>query len=113
MKNTKILKDPCPCRRLGSGASHHFFGYYNKTVWDRTGRYLLANQVPVMDAPLTPELVSEVGFFDLHDNDRYHSLDQTTAWNWQMGCQLQWLDGATQRQVIYNSRTTDKNSVYP
>ena len=113
MKATKIIKDPCPCRRLGSGSSHHFFGYYNKTVWDRSGRYLLANQVPMMDAPLTPELVSEVGFFDLHDNDRYHSLDQTTAWNWQMGCQFQWLDGASQRQVIYNSRNNDKNAVYP
>lgn len=113
MTQENIKKTLSPCRRIGSGADHHFFGYYNKTVWDRSGRYLLANQVPVMDANLTPDLTAEVGFFDLEEGDKYHSLDQTTTWNWQMGCQLQWLDGESQRQVIYNTRTTDKNSVYP
>ncbi len=113
MTQENIKKTLSLCRRIGSGADHHFFGYYNKTVWDRSGRYLLANQVPVMDANLTPDLTAEVGFFDLEKGDKYHSLDQTTAWNWQMGCQLQWLDGESQRQVIYNTRTTDKNSVYP
>ncbi len=108
-----IVKQPCPCRRLGSGSGHHFFGYYNKTVWDRSGRYLLANQVEMMDANLTPELTAEVGFFDLENRDKFHCLDRTTAWNWQMGCQLQWLDGAPQREVIYNCRTPDADSVYP
>ncbi|MEO7953531.1 MAG: hypothetical protein ABIR35_05470 [Polaromonas sp.] len=115
MSNTheNIMQSPFPCRRVGSGATHHFFGYYNKTVWDRTGRYLLANQVPMMDANLTPELTAEVGYFDLENGEQYHSLDTTTAWNWQMGCQLQWLDGESQRQVIYNSRTTDRSGIYP
>ncbi len=113
MTPSPIVKSPCPCRRLGSGSGHHFFGYYNKTVWDRSGRYLLANKVEMMDANLTPGLTAEVGFFDLENNDRFHCLDRTTAWNWQMGCQLQWLDGAPQREVIYNCRTKDANSVYP
>ena len=46
------------CRRLPDAPWHHFFGYYNKTVWHRGGRYLLANRTPVKDAVLTPEPVS-------------------------------------------------------
>ena len=113
MIEKSVLKKSYPCRRVGSGDKHHFFGYYNKTAWDRSDRYLLANQVPMMDADLTPDLVAEVGFFDLEANDRFHSIDKTGAWNWQMGCQLQWLDGLSQRQFIYNIRTSDQSSIYP
>ena len=109
----QIINSPCPIRRFGSDAGHHFFGYYNKTVWDRTGQYVLAHQVPVADALLTPELQAEVGFFDVADHDRFHVAGTTTAWNWQMGCQLQWLDGAPGRQLIYNCRTDDDSAIYP
>jgi hypothetical protein len=102
-----------PCRRLGSGGQHHFFGYYDKSAWDRSGRYVLAQQVPAMDAVLTPGLAAEVGYFDLRDGDRFHRLDATTAWNWQMGSQLQWLDGRTAPQVIYNVRSGGAASIYP
>ncbi|SDM09077.1 hypothetical protein SAMN05428957_102243 [Oryzisolibacter propanilivorax] len=108
-----IINSPCPIRRLGSDAGHHFFGYYNKTVWDRTGRYVLANRVPMADAPLTPELEAEVGFFDLAEQDRFHRAGTTRAWNWQMGCQLQWLDGLAGRQLVYNCRADNPDAVYP
>lgn len=104
-----------PCRRVGPGDArqHHFFGYYNKSAWDRTGRYMLAQQVPWMDAELVPDATARIGYFDLHDNDRFHAVDDTTAWNWQMGSQLQWLDGAPGRQLIFNSRTGDADAFYP
>lgn len=101
------------CRRLQDAPWHHFFGYYNKTVWHRDGRYLLANRTPVKDAVLTPELRAEVGYFDLQDGDRYHAAGATTAWNWQMGCQLQWLDGKAEPQLIYNCRRDDDGGFYP
>jgi len=92
---------------------HHFFGYYNKTNWDASDRYLLANQVEMMDARLHPGLSANVGYFDLQDGRRFHPVGNTTAWNWQMGCQLQWLGGTTGRQLIYNVRTDDRRAVYP
>lgn len=111
--NQQTLINSSPCRRIGSGDKHHFFGYYNKTVWDRSGRYLLAQQTADMDADLTPELTAEIGYFDLQEQDAFHVIDRTTAWNWQMGSQLQWLDGQPGRQVIYNSRTEDTSAPYP
>ena len=109
----KIIQKLCPVHRVGFGPRHHFFGYYNKTNWDRTGRYILANQFDLMDAPLTPQLTAGVGFFDLRDGSRFHAVGETRAWNWQMGCQLQWLDGIPGRQLIYNVRTADRSTVYP
>ena len=100
-------------RRIGSGDGHHLFGYYNKTPWDRSGRYLLAQQVPMMNADLTPDLGAEIGYFDLHERERFHVLARTTAWNWQMGSQLQWLDGMPGSKVIFNVRTTDESATYP
>ncbi|MFP3711738.1 hypothetical protein SB783_47995, partial [Paraburkholderia sp. SIMBA_009] len=65
------------------------------------------------DARLTPELRAEVGYFDLGDGERYHAVGVTTAWNWQMGCQLQWLDGMAEPQLIYNCRRDDGGGFYP
>ncbi len=101
-----------PIRLVGDGEMHHFFGYYNKTNWDRTGRYLLANRVPAMDAPLTLDLAATVGYFDVEDADAFHAIAETTAWNWQMGCQLQWLDGIAGRHAIYNVRTDDESGLF-
>src|SRR6187401_2614681 len=100
-----------PCRRVGTGTRHHFFGYYNKTNWDRSGRYLLAHEVAMMDARLTPELTATVGYFDLNDGDAFHPVGETRAWNWQMGAQLQWLDGAASRQIIYNVRSAESGPI--
>ena len=102
-----------PIRRLGASDHHHFFGYYNKTPWDKSGRCVLAQRVPMMNARLTPQLSAEIGYFDLHDGDRFHVVGSTTAWNWQMGSQLQWLDGAARRKLIFNSRSADTAARYP
>ncbi len=104
---------PCPVRRVGVSARHHFFGYYDKTPWDRSGRYLLAHETAQMTAELTPELSAGIGYFDLERDDRYHRVAETTAWNWQMGSQLQWLDGGPQRRFIYNTRSTAPDAFYP
>ena len=102
-----------PCRRVGDGSQHHFFGYYNKSNWDKDNRLLLAQRTPWMDQYLTPEVKATVGYFDTGDGDRFHAVGETGAWNWQMGSQLQWLDGASGRQLVYNDRTGDMKARYP
>ncbi len=103
-----------PVHKLGREAGkHHFFGYYNKSAWDPTDRYVLAQRTPYQDALLTPDAEAEIGFFDRHDGDRFHVLNRTCAWNWQMGSQLQWLGGAGGRRFIHNIRTPGAGSPYP
>lgn len=102
-----------PCRRVGNGSLHHFFGYYNKSNWDKSNRLLAAQQTPWMDIYLTPEVKATIGYFDTQDGDRFHEVGETGAWNFQMGSQLQWLDGAPGRKLIYNDRTGDMSARYP
>jgi hypothetical protein len=97
-----------PVRAVTRGPDHHFFGYYEKSPWDATGRFILAmeaafpDRMPTADDPLT------VGMIDTHDGDRFVPLDTTLAWCWQQGTMLQWVPGAADRLIVYNQRQGDR-----
>jgi hypothetical protein len=88
------------------GPKHHFFGYYDKCPWDKTGRYLLANEIDFADRQPKEGEALTVGMVDLEKNNRYIPFDTTLAWCWQQGTMLQWLGSAPDRQVVYNSVDT-------
>lgn len=92
-----------PARAVTKGPKHHWFGYYDKCPWDKTGRYLLAMESEFCDRQPTAKDAITVGMVDLKDNDRFVPLDVTRAWSWQQGTMLQWLGTAPDREVIYNS----------
>lgn len=97
---------------IGSGKFHHFFGYYNKSPWDENGLFVLAHRTKYMTANLTPELTAEIGYFDLENDDKFNVIGETSAWNWQMGAQLQWLESEKNKELIYNVRTGDLSAEY-
>lgn len=90
-----------------SGPLHHFFGYYDITPWDRSGRYLLANEIGFVDRQPKPGEALTVGMVDLKTKS-YRAFDTTPAWCWQMGTRLQWLGSAPDREVVYNSVKDDR-----
>ncbi len=110
---SKPVDHICPVRLVGNGTPHHFFGYYNKSTWDRSGRFLLSNRVPMMTTDLTGNEVAEVGFFDMQDDPHFVTIGKTTTWNWQMGCQLQWLETEEVTEIIFNVRSDTSEGVYP
>lgn len=110
---TQYIKNHLPVRRVGGGDQHHFFGYYNKSTWDSSGRFLLSNRVPMMTGDLDGSETAQVGFFDVEDGDRFQVIGETTTWNWQMGCQLQWLGSGEGQRIIYNRRSQSQEGVYP
>jgi hypothetical protein len=89
------------------GPRFHFFGYYDKTPWDVSGRYLLALEAGFMDRRPGPDDVATVGMVDLAEGNRFVPLGETRAWNWQQGCMLQWLPGSPD-EIIYNDRDSDR-----
>jgi hypothetical protein len=107
-KTDEALK--LPARAVTKGPKHHFFGYYDKTPWDKTGRYLLANEIGFVDRQ--PEAADEltVGMVDLKDGDKFVPLGKTVAWCWQQGTMLQWLGSAPDREVIFNTLTDKEPS---
>jgi hypothetical protein len=95
---------PLVTRAVTRGPRHHFFGYYDKSPWDASGRYLLAMAVPFCDRSPGPDDVATLGVVDLVNGTEFTPFAETRAWNWQQGCMLQWLPRAPGRLVIYNDR---------
>lgn len=87
-----------------SGAQHHFFGYYDKSPWDVTGRWILGMAVTFMDRPPTENDVVEIGLIDTQTGNAWTPLAESRAWNWQQGCMLQWLDEGRAGDLIFNDR---------
>ncbi|MFP6764431.1 MAG: hypothetical protein VB858_12465 [Planctomycetaceae bacterium] len=96
-----------PIRVITRGPRHHWFGYYDKLQFDPESRYVLGMQVPFEHRSPTGDDVITVGMVDLEDGDRWIDLGQSSAWNWQQGCMLQWLPGS-RSEVIWNDRAGDR-----
>lgn len=95
-------------RAVTTGPKHHFFGYYDKSPWDSTGRYMLGMETSFMDRSPTGDDPAVIGLIDLEDGNRWIPLDETRAWHWQQGAMLQWLPNAPDRLVIYNQKRRDE-----
>lgn len=93
-----------PVCAVTGGEHHHFFGYYDKCPWDYTGRYLLALETDLAARMPTPDDRATVGVVDLFEGNRWCPIGETTAWNWQQGCMLQWLGDGPTSEIIYNDR---------
>ncbi|MCA9015421.1 MAG: hypothetical protein KDA77_08840, partial [Planctomycetaceae bacterium] len=75
-----------PLRVITKGPRHHWFGYYDKLQFDPTSRYVLGMEVAFEHRSPRADDVIKVGMVDLHDNDRWIELGESSAWNWQQGC---------------------------
>jgi hypothetical protein len=91
-----------PARAVTKGPKHHWFGYYDKTPWDATGRYLLAMEADFCDRQPKPDEVIKLGTVDLKGGE-FAPFAETAAWCWQQGTMLQWLGSAPDREVVYNT----------
>ncbi len=98
---------PLPIRCVTSGARSHFFGYYEKSPWDPSGRYLLALEADFTGRRPEPDDVAVLGMVDLRNDDRWIPLAETRAWNWQQGAMLQWRPG-TADEILYNDRRDEQ-----
>lgn len=89
---------------------YHGFFYYNHTQseclqFEPTGRYLLALRIFIEGREVQPFDKGEIGMFDLKNNNKWIKIGETTAWNWQQGCRLQWVPGF--EEIAWNDRSED------
>lgn len=101
-KNMNKISIPVEATPLTDSADHFFFGYYDKSCWDGSGRWILAQKSGFMDHPPGAEDILTIGLLDTWENNAWKPLAETRAWNWQQGCMAQWL-GNTPR-IIFNDR---------
>ncbi|UZQ85767.1 hypothetical protein ODU73_000134 [Thermoclostridium stercorarium] len=80
----------------------YFFGYYDKTPWDITDRYMLCLRVKDAHSSVAPKEPADIVVFDTYNNNSYKILTKTNVWNVQQGCMLQWLGPDYSKKIIYN-----------
>jgi len=94
---------------------YHNFFYYNHTPteclqFEPTGRYLLGMRFFMEGREVQAFDIAEIGMFDLHDNNKWIKIGETTTWNWQQGCRQQWVPGKFE-EIIWNDRSEDGNTL--
>jgi len=80
----------------------YFFGYYDKSPWDASDRYMLCLRAKNTYSSVAPKEPAEIILFDTLDNNSYKVLGKTHTWNVQQGCMLQWLGPDYKEKIIYN-----------
>lgn len=81
--------------------AEYFFGYYDKSPWDATGRYMLCMKANDTWSDVSPEESAEIILIDT-TNGSVEALGQTNSWNVQQSCMLQWLGPDYTSRIIYN-----------
>ena len=86
--------------------NEYFFGYYDKSPWDRTGRYILCMRAKNTWSDVAPKDPADILLIDLEksekDPKRIRKLAMTHSWNVQQGCMLQWLGPDFTQKIVYN-----------
>jgi len=79
---------PCQTVRVTDETAHHYFGYYDKTPWDESGRLMLGMEARFMDRNPSGGEPLTLGVIDTDQGNAWRPLAQSRAWNWQQGCML-------------------------
>jgi len=102
-KQIEIPKASC----ITQGPKFHWFGYYDKLQFDSQGRYVLGMEVDFEHRSPEPDDVLKIGMVDLKKDNRWIELGESSAWNWQQGCMLQWRPGS-KNEVLWNDREDNR-----
>lgn len=85
----------------------YFFGYYDKSPWDATGRYMLCMRAKDTWSVPDPEGEAEIILIDT-SNSSFRVLAVTHTWNVQQGCMAQWFGPDFSNRIIYNDLRNGK-----
>lgn len=107
MSRYELCGNEIKISRVTNPPLHHFFGYYDKSPWSGDGKYMLCLETDFMDRPPSPQDKATVCLIDYDGDLSLRKLSQTSAWNWQQGCMLQWFPGKENTTIIYNDREED------
>ena len=66
--------------------AHYFFGYYDRSPWDNSGRWHLALKVAQGDHLPAVGETAEIGLLDRENPGTFETLTTTNAWCHQQGC---------------------------
>lgn len=91
----------------------YFFGYYDKSPWDATGKYMLCMKARNTWSNVAPAESADILLIDIDPNSDHQGFDlqdgawvkviaKTRAWNVQQSCMLQWIGPDFKEEILYN-----------
>ena len=86
----------------------YFFGYYDKSPWDATGRYMLCMRAKDTWTEPDPLGEAEILLIDTKEGNEVRALAKTCTWNVQQGCMAQWLGPDYSSHILYNDMRDGK-----
>ena len=90
----------------------YFFGYYDKSPWDASDRYILCLRADNTWSDVSPKEKADILLIDTflpeNDQNRVKKIAETSAWNVQQACMLQWLGPDFSSRIIYNDYRAGK-----
>lgn len=86
----------------------YYYGYYDKSPWDASGRYMIAIKVRQAYKSVAPKEPGEVVIIDTSNNNKVIKVGITHSWNVQQSCMAQWLGPDFKSRLIYNDYRNGK-----
>ena len=84
----------------------YFFGYYDKSPWDISDRYVICLRAKNTWTAVSPRETADIILIDTEkaegDPERIKKIAETRTWNVQQGCMLQWLGQDFSSRILYN-----------
>lgn len=84
----------------------YFFGYYDKSPWDITDRYVLCMRAKDTWSDVSPKEKADILLIDTdkeeNNPERVKKIAETRAWNVQQSCMLQWLGPDFSSRILFN-----------
>lgn len=80
----------------------YFYGYYDKSPWDASDRYMICLKVKQAYKSVAPKEPGVVGVIDTQNDNKFKKIGVTHSWNVQQGCMAQWMGPDFRSRIIYN-----------
>ena len=81
----------------------YMYGYYDKkeTIYANGQTRILVGKIPFYNREPTANDFLEVGWMSSEDDRTFNKIGETSAWNLQQGCMMEWIN---ETHIIYNVR---------
>lgn len=80
----------------------YFYGYYDKSPWDSSDRYMICLQVKQTYKSVAPKEPGVLGVIDTQDGNKFKKIGISHSWNVQQSCMAQWMGPDYSSKIIYN-----------
>lgn len=84
----------------------YFFGYYDKSPWDYSDRFMLCMRAKDTWSDVSPKEKADILLIDTFkpegNKDRVKKVGETSSWNVQQSCMLQWLGPDFSSRILFN-----------